>query len=528
MNSDHHSIKDKIADLVTGLLPASEIQGLQTHLDSCEDCRGCMRALQEEETVLTDYFARMDERTAGRQHRVLQALENSRTNKRTTTLSIWRTIMTNRYSKLGAVAAAIVIAAIAFVFVDRSTTTAYAITDVATAFAQARTIHMQGWVYFPEHTMPDGQPIPPVKIDEWTDVRNNRWRDTAPGLGVDDNGVHVSVGETVCAGPYKMEVNHTRKSVRFSKVSEYQQRLSAYYMSKVVAGQLFGDVQHLANSAKVGQEKIDGVLCDIWQFGVDTPGGDWRQKVWLAADSGVLRRTQTLSRDHTGHWRLKRDYSVIEYNVPIPEGTFAMNPPEGYTVTNSLDTATPEELSRGGAGFEDSNCKLECKIRISFTLADGSVIMGWQSSDLRSTKPPAQLFEGLRFGGPLPKLPIEFYALKPTGDPNGPTYTGHHLAHTSKADQFVEWSLYVPDGAPPRTVEEFGYEVLHRFNLEPQPKFIPHVTAEYGIPIANAEDFDTWVLGAMAEFSDDATAPADVTYQKVIDLARQIRASAKP
>ena len=35
--------------------------------------------------------------------------------------------------------------------------------------------------------------------------------------------------------------------------------------------------------------------------------------------------------------------------------------------------------------------------------------------------------------------------------------------------------------------------------------------------------FQRCVLGAMGEFSDSGTPPADVTYQKVVDLARQIR-----
>ncbi len=43
------------------------------------------------------------------------------------------------------------------------------------------------------------------------------------------------------------------------------------------------------------------------------------------------------------------------------------------------------------------------------------------------------------------------------------------------------------------------------------------------VPIETAEDFDTWVLGAMAELSDSGTPPPEVTYQKIVDLARQIR-----
>ena len=50
-------------------------------------------------------------------------------------------------------------------------------------------------------------------------------------------------------------------------------------------------------------------------------------------------------------------------------------------------------------------------------------------------------------------------------------------------------------------------------------------TVDYGILIETAENFDWWVLGAMAELSDDGKAPEDITYQTVLQLAEQIRKS---
>jgi hypothetical protein len=45
------------------------------------------------------------------------------------------------------------------------------------------------------------------------------------------------------------------------------------------------------------------------------------------------------------------------------------------------------------------------------------------------------------------------------------------------------------------------------------------------IVIDSSYDFDTWVLGAMAEFSDDGKAPEHVTHEDVLRLASQIRNS---
>lgn len=46
---------------------------------------------------------------------------------------------------------------------------------------------------------------------------------------------------------------------------------------------------------------------------------------------------------------------------------------------------------------------------------------------------------------------------------------------------------------------------------------------EYGLAVENTADFEKYVLGAMGEFSDSGTPPPDVTWQRVVDLARQIR-----
>ena len=39
----------------------------------------------------------------------------------------------------------------------------------------------------------------------------------------------------------------------------------------------------------------------------------------------------------------------------------------------------------------------------------------------------------------------------------------------------------------------------------------------------DAEDFDTFVLGTMATFSDNDTTPEDITYETVLDLIDDIR-----
>ncbi len=439
---------------------------------------------------------------------------------------IRRRIMKTQIAQVASIAAVIAVAVLAVTFWGRFNSPAYAITDVAYQFEQARTIHVQGWHYFPEHKMPDGSNVPPSPIDNWTDVENARSRFTTTTLltgGVD--GTKVIVSEVVRDGPSWMRIDHgDRRSAVYFSVSEYQQKLGIHQISKLISGQLFGDITQLSNSIVVGTEPIDGVACDIWQSD-DGHGSRWKQ--WLSADTGRLMRAQVQKKLDSGRWKVATDYSLIEYNVEPPEGTFSLEPPEDYTASNSPETAYPMELDTGHCGgYSDEHFHYHCGSRIVFALADGSIVLGWQSIQYKDPEKQAQLFEGVTFGGPLPKLHLEFYALMPANGSSEPLYTGYHLAFTRKQDRFFEWSLYVPDGTPPADVQETGYEVLCRKNLESPNGFrIGNLTVKPDLTIETAEQFDEWVLGAMAELTDDGTVPENLTYQEVIDLAQQIRTS---
>jgi hypothetical protein len=526
MSDTCRGFRRRIADSFTGPLSAQDQRELQEHLSTCAPCRDYLQALQKEDTSLAEYFVGIDEDMARRQERALQMLECCHTNERTNT--IWRRIMKSGYSKLATAAVILVLAAVALILLDGSTSPAYAITDLPAQFEQARTIHVQGWHYFPEHTMPDGSDVPPSAIDNWTDVENARSRYTTTTLASGADGVKVIVSEVVRDGPSHIRIDHgDRRSVTYFHVSEYQQKLGVRQISKLISGQLFGDITQLSSSIVVGAERIDGVACDIWQSD-DAHGGRWRQ--WLSADTGRLARAQFLRKVDSGEWKVATDYPLIEYNVEPPEGTFSMEPPEGYIASNSPQTAYPTELNAGMfTGWSDEQYHYKCGPRVAFALADGSIVLGWQSFEYKDEDKQALFFEGATFGGPLPKLPVEFYALKPDNGSGAPLYTGYHLAFTRKQGRFAEWGLYVPDGTPPADVQATGYEMLYRWNLEFAQHFtFDHMTVKPEFTIDTTAEFDKWVLGAMAELSEDGQAPADVTYQKVVDLAQQVRTSVAP
>jgi len=462
---------------------------------------------------------------------VVKAFEESKKSKLATAqLSIWRIIIKSKITKLAAAAVIIIAMVLSITILDKSVKPAFAITDLPGLFEQARVIHIQGWHYFPDHKMPDGKEIPPVAIDNWIDLENGRSRCTGAGLGIDKNGVRVTISETLSDGQYKMNLNHTEKYAQFFKISDYQRMLDAYYASKLMFSQVFGDIEQLQNFKKMGCEKINNAEYDVWQYERKHAVVEraYRLKFWLSPNSGKLGRVQMWSKLNEDHWGLNYELSEIEYNVVVPNGIFSMEIPEGYTFKNTKETALPLELgSGGGVGYSDDRYDLSADTVIGFLLDDGSVIVGWQSVDKKSEILQEELFKGLEFGGPLPKLPVEIYGLKPTGVTSDITYTGYHLAYTKKVGKFIEWSLYIPDGTPLANVKRLGCDVLYRFNLDPEPKWKIGLTVDCSLLIDSANEFDKWVRGAMAELSDDGKAPEHVTYENVLRLTEQIRSGLK-
>jgi hypothetical protein len=410
---------------------------------------------------------------------------------------------------------------------EKLTAPAYAITDLPQLFANATAIHIQGWQYFPGHRMADGKKIPPVEVDNWIDLETSRSRHTGTGLSIDGNNIRITLGETVSDGEYEMVLDHTQKTVTFFKISDYKRMLNVHRLSTIIFGQILGEVEQLENFSKVGQEEIDGVEYEIWVGDVthSITKQAVRFKHWLSPSTGELARTQAWSKVGSDEWELCYDYYEIAREAKLPDQVFLTEVPQGYAAQNTKETATPTKLGGGGFGYSNERYDLSLTRQISFTLSDGSVIAGWCSVDSKSESPQQQLFNGLEFGGPLPKLPVEIYALKPAGVTSNITYTGYHLACTRKADAFTEWSIYLPEGNPPPSVKQLGYEVLYRFNLEDQPKWIIGCRYEYGVFVATRQGFEKWVLGAMAELSNDGKVPENVTYETVLQLIEEIRAS---
>jgi len=473
--------------------------------------------------------AELDERVIGD---VLRALEESEKSSALTQPKIRRTIMKSRITKLAA--AAVIIAAVLtgiYLFGGSfdGSSVAYGITDVPELIKKAKTIHMKGWVYFPARQ--NGGETAKLELEYWFDVENGRYRLYKPG-GLDKDTSEPKYYTTVSDGKYVMSEAYYYprdgkpwKSISFTKLSPFKARLEAYKNSYAVLMRMFGNMDQIKGSAKVGQEKIEGIVFDIWENEFYfSDGRGTKIKTWLAPDSGDVERIlfwQKRQKDDP-NWRLVFDLYTIELNVVTPPDIFDTEPPEGCKLDNTKETARPSGL--GISPEKVMRQDYELHAHIGFTLKDGGVIIGWSCPE-KTQAPQTDLFEDLTPGGRLPELAAKIQGLTAIPRKLGVSYAGHHLAYTYKDGNFYEWSLYVPDGNPPARSSLVAYELSIKYEVDKDRFGTRPGNLSEDIVIDSSYDFNTWVLGAMAELSDDGKAPEHVTYENVLRLAEQIRNS---
>lgn len=436
--------------------------------------------------------------------------------------NIWRMIMKHRITKLATAAAVIIAVLIGVNQFDSSidlAKPAYGITDVPELFQAARAIHMKGRMYFP--LSEPGKEQSSVEVEYWLDTQSGRWRLTYPGYSGNNESIKIHVSENISDGEYIMHINHTNKTVSFTKLSPFQLKLFTHKNRYTFFELMYINFDRF-DYTKVGREVIDGATFDIWEgIAKDNLCGELKVKAWLSPTTGNFARIKTWSRQEDGGMTKRMEIDLVQRDIEIPDEIFLTEAPPAYVLENTKDAATERELSNASVGTD--SVSLNC--HIVFTMPDGSVIMGCSSEDRESDQPQAILFEDLQIGGPLPKLAAEVYAIKPITTDEAITYYGYHLAYTQKAGKFYEWSIYVPEQ---KTAPEdvMGYHLVHRYN--PQGR---EINAELSIAVAaeleiqDAEDFAVFVRGAMADLSEEGYVPEHVTYENVLDLIDEIKGS---
>lgn len=461
-----------------------------------------------------------------------------------TAQNIWTTIIKSPIIKLATAAAIIIIVFTGMYYFSGSidgTTPAYGITDVPKILRQACTIHIKGWRcanvqlgLFDPNVMRPGREETRALWEYWVDMETGHMKYTQPGNAViEGNEVSASVYTTVYDGEFIMTVNNDRKEVWFTKLTPYQQLLRKRKNSFAILQSMLLTIDSLKFFNKTNREKIGGQIFDIWEADLGAPswgGSHLRIKTWISPRNGHLGKVEVWRKEEGYiNWYKHTELSQIEYDVALPSVIFATEVPLGYTSGNTKETANVPRL------FQNRNrisVKTDQYITsyACFTFNDGSVILGWScttgwpENSWESDSYQEAIFKDLSAGGELPKLPVEFYAVSPIGDDHGVQYHGRHLTYTRKENILHEWGLYVPERQLDKYYGRLGYNLFYRSNRKDLNRKGALTLGETGdIQIEKKRDFDLFVLGAMAELSDDGKAPENITYERVLRLAEQIR-----
>ncbi len=464
---------------------------------------------------------------------VINAQEDSRKTKSALAgPNIRSIIMKSTITKLAAAVMIVIVIGIGiYYFTGDGTTPVYGITEALKVYRNANTVHITGSIFFDKNENRNDHERKMFPFEEWADKQNGcfrSWRPATSGGFWGSDHIQPLYFMAVSDGQYIMRIAQSagQPSVRFIKLSPLEQRLQLHRLQVFDSWRL--SPYHLRPDeiegfTKIGEEQIDGEVFHIWQGQRTWPGKSIpysRLRIWLSPSSAKIARTFEWSNAEKDAicWRPSVDIRSIEYNVTPPPDCFKTEPPKGFELENTKEGAIESKAVL--KEFGPYQRYYEC---IGFTLNDGSVILVWHGSadEYRS-------FNNLKTGGPLPELSVQIASLIPWPVKEDISCVGHHLVYTQKAGKFYEWGIYVAPTKMPGRSSFVCYSIVKKSGVADQGSVSRPCVSEplvEEVEIRSEEDFNTLVLGAMAELSADGKAPEGVTYESVLQLAEQIRES---
>jgi len=435
----------------------------------------------------------------------------------------------NRITKLAALAAAVmIIAAVIGLWPEASITNkVYGLSDVPALIRNAKTIHTKGWITRANVRGQEGQDR--QYVEEWIDIEKGRFRTIGFGgikIHPEPHAFWHKV-ERINDGQYQMYIDHGFEEVQFQRLNEFKQKLAVRKAVDLFLERILLSPGELTGFTQVAEENINGINFFVWEKKTiyEEQGIERKSKYWVSPSTGEMRKREGWEKGETtdGNWKMTLE-KEFEIDIDIPQEVFETEPPIGYTVRNAKETASSGSLMIASPIMLDA---VKGNIAIVLSLANGIGIMGWYIKSDTPIDKRMELFENLEPGDELPKSPVGItFELWPKNNIFNVTYVGRYLAQNQKNGKFFEWGIYIPD-------KEFDARDLSHsrkisFVHYPENESEVRDTTRFTncqTLIVEEEEFDAFVRGAMAELSDDGVVPDYITYDKVIQLAEEIRQS---
>lgn len=115
MDSNCDMMRERIADLVTGILSEAQIQTVRQHLSECSACREYADALEREDQLLAGLFGEYDGSMKGWEDAVIDTVSCVGTSGQGSIISAGGAIVRSLFSKHAAAAAVIVVVTLYFI-----------------------------------------------------------------------------------------------------------------------------------------------------------------------------------------------------------------------------------------------------------------------------------------------------------------------------------------------------------------------------------------------------------------------------
>ena len=428
-----------------------------------------------------------------------------------------------------AAVALIVVTGIALWPFGSSTSSSHVIAKVPDNILQSRTLHWRRTLvdaYGSAHN----RKFEHLTSEVWVDLETGRYRHRIIGTALRDDGELTNDNETIFDGEFILGIYNSDRQAIYWRVSSVRRQIELRMQTNQFLQQTgMSDPERLKTFTKARQEVIEGQRYDVWVGTIPVPSygsGDRTVNAWLYPETGELHRLEihAANQGPTSMGFQRCTYELIDRNLAMSDELFSTDfkPPVGFVMKNTKTTA---ELDRFSNGFGNSRGGILFRVNVLFTLQDGCMIVGWSNELADKTVDQGAIFEGLEIGGPLPDLPVVITGVKTIGAADiEVSFLGRHLASTHINGQHYAWSLFVPERPVPPAEQFFGYTFQYgTVSNDPRNNWGSREVDSRSLAIDTDDDFNLFVRGTMAEYSDNGSVLSHITPEHTRRLAEQIR-----
>lgn len=325
MDRDCEAMRDRIADRVSGVLPADQAKVLDEHLRECSACGSYLAALQREDEQLGALFAGMEGAMGRGASKAVEAVKHAAAKAPVRNISLWRIIMKSRITKLATAAGIGIVILLSLMVWDRSVQPAYAVDQTIEAMRNVEVVHIFG--------------------RDWDDAEVEVWLKANAETGMTDS---CSIDERAAA---RLTVGTPTKTFHFDRKANTVTIIDgSAVMTWVRWGRFFEDMRRIT-------ERVGG---EIHSHGGRDPETQQRVIVLqmtsdafdiealIDPESKLPIRVYVVRGDQPHPLLGLKHADRIEYGQPLPEGIFDFEIPEGAQVVRERhpirDQQVPEAV----------------------------------------------------------------------------------------------------------------------------------------------------------------------------------------